>query len=274
MATVVQEVRASYAFVERNLNLTKRYWGWEVVWLVYSIVNSLAVTFIGAAMQRLSGQQVDTSFLVLYLLIGTLVWSYLSVVFDAISEMITWERWEGTIEYTFMAPIRRGTHMVGTVLFAIVYGLLRTGVILLVVSSFFHVDLSKANFLSGAVVLLVGSISFVGLGIVAAVLPLMFTERGSQMTRVVEAVLLLVSGVYYPVQVLPGWLQAAARLSPATYVLDGMRNSLIDGSDVASLTGYLIPLMVMGLTSIPVGVAIFGWAERAAKRSGTLKRNG
>lgn len=274
MATVVEEIRASYAFVERNLNLTRRYWGWEVVWLVYSIVNSLAVTFIGAAMQRISGQQVDTSFLVLYLLIGTLVWSYLSVVFDAISEMITWERWEGTIEYTFMAPIRRGTHMIGTVLFAIVYGVLRTGVILAVVSAFFHVDLSRANFASGTLLLLVGSISFVGLGIIAAVLPLTFTERGSQTTRVVEAVLLLVSGVYYPVQVLPGWLQVIARLSPATYVLEGMRRSLIDGASVGALGGYLLPLLVMGLTSIPIGVAIFGWAERAAKRNGTLKRHG
>ncbi len=274
MATVVREIRASYAFVERNVNLTKRYWGWEVVFLVYSIVNSLAVTFIGAAMQQISGQKVDTSFLVLYLLIGTLVWSYLSVVFDAISEMITWERWEGTIEYTFMAPVRRGTHMIGTVLFAIVYGVLRTGVILIVVSAFFHVDLSKANFISGAIVLLIGSISFVGLGIIAAVLPLMFTERGSQMTRVVEAVLLLVSGVYYPVDVLPGWLQAIARVSPATYVLEGMRRSLMDGAGVLALTRYLVPLLLIGLASIPVGVTVFGWAERAAKRNGTLKRNG
>lgn len=274
MATVVHEIRASYAFVERNINLTRRYWGWEVVWLFYSIVNSLAVTFIGAAMQQISGQKIDTSYLVLYLLIGTLVWSYLSVVFDAISEMITWERWEGTIEYTFMAPIRRSTHMIGTVLFAIVYGVLRTGVILLVVSAFFRVDLSKANFISGAIILLIGSISFVGLGIVAAVLPLMFTERGSQMTRVVEAVLLLVSGVYYPVQVLPGWLQVVARVSPATYVLAGMRDSLMSGTDVFGLASYLIPLLLIGLASIPIGVTIFSWAERTAKRNGTLKRNG
>ncbi len=41
------ELRATYAFVERNRNLVKRYWGWELVWLTYSIVNSLAITFIG-----------------------------------------------------------------------------------------------------------------------------------------------------------------------------------------------------------------------------------
>jgi ABC-2 type transport system permease protein len=274
MATLVSEARISYAFVERNFNLVKRYWGWEVVFLVYSVVNSLAITFIGAAMQQISGQALNTSFLILYLLIGTLVWSYLSVVFDAISDMITWERWEGTIEYTFMAPVNRLTHMIGTVLFAIVYGILRTGVILGIVSLFFHVDLASANLLSATIVLLVGSLSFVGLGIITAVLPLTFTERGAQMTRIVEAVFLLVSGVYYPVTVLPGWLQVVARLSPATYVLEGMRLSLMQGADVVALGGYLAPLFVIGLVSIPVGLVIFGWAERAAKRSGRLKRNG
>ncbi|HEX5415725.1 MAG TPA: ABC transporter permease [Chloroflexota bacterium] len=274
MATLVQEARVSYAFVERNFNLVKRYWGWEVVWLFYSVVNSLAITFIGAAMQQISGQKIDTSFLVLYLLIGTLVWSYLSAVFDAIGEMISWERWEGTIEYTFMAPVHRLTHMLGTVLFAVVYGILRTGVILFIISLFFQVDLHQANFVSATLVLLVGSISFVGLGILTAVLPLMFTERGSQMTKIVEAVFLLVSGVYYPVSALPGWLQVTARFSPATYVLDGMRQSLMQGADLVTLLPVLLPLLFIGLLSVPLGLFVFGIAERAAKRNGWLKRNG
>jgi ABC-2 type transport system permease protein len=121
-----RELRATYAFVERNWNMVKRYWGWEVVWITYSIVNSLAITFIGAGMEKISGQPMNTQYLILYLLVGTLIWSYLSVVFDSISEMIAWERWEGTIEYTFMAPVARPTHMIGTTLFSVSYGILRT----------------------------------------------------------------------------------------------------------------------------------------------------
>ena len=274
MVSAIREVQASYAFIERNFNLVKRYWGWEVVFLIYSIVNSLAVTYIGAGMQQISGQTIDTGFLILYLLIGTLVWSYLSVVFDAISDMITWERWEGTIEYTFMAPVHRITHMIGTVLFAVLYGIIRTAVILFIVSLFFHIDLTHANFVSATLVLLIGSISFVGLGIVTAVLPLMFTERGAQMTRIVEAALLLVSGVYYPITVLPGWLQAIGRVSPATYVLEGMRQSLMSDANLLTLAPTLLPLLAIGLASIPIGMTIFNAAERAAKRNGTLKRNG
>ncbi len=86
--------------------------------------------------------------------------------------------------------------------------------------------------------------------------------------------LLLVSGVYYPVTVLPGWLQLVARASPATYVLEGMRQSLMQGADVISLLPSLVPLLIIGLLSIPVGLAIFGWAEKSAKRHGRLKRSG
>lgn len=270
----VQETRAAYAFVERNFNLVRRYWGWEIVWLSYSVANSLAVTYIGAGMERISGAAVNTQYLVLYLLIGTLVWHYLSVVFDNISEMISWEHWEGTIEYTFMAPVHRFTQMAGTCAFSIVYGMIHTAIILAVVTAFFNLNLADANLAGGALVLLAGSLSFIGIGIMAAVLPMLFTERGSQMTHVIQAVLLLISGVYYPVDVLPVWLQPVARLSPATYVLEGMRDSLLAGAPTQALLVYVVPLVITGVLALPAGLLVFRWGERYAKRTGALKRSG
>ena len=268
------ELRATYAFVERNWNLVKRYWGWELVWLTYSIVNSLAITFIGAGMDKISGKALDTHFLILYLLVGTLIWSYLSVVFDSISEMIAWERWEGTIEYTFMAPVSRATHMIGTTLFAVTYGILRTLIILTVVAFFFRIDLSRANLVGAVLILLLGSVSFIGFGIVAAVLPLLFPERGSQMTHIIEALLLLISGIYYPISVLPDWLQKVSMLSPATYVLDAMRDAILHSKGTIALLPYAWPLVVMGFITIPFGLFVFGVVERFAKRTGRLKRSG
>ena len=63
----------------------------------------------------------------------------------------------------------------------------------------------------------------------AAILPLLFVERGMQMAFVLQSVLLLISGVYYSITILPGWMQALSHLSPATYALDGVRKGLIDG---------------------------------------------
>ncbi len=269
-----REALACYAFVERNFNLVKRYWGWELVWLTYSLASALSIAYIGAGMEQISGTKVDANYLVLYLLIGTLVWRYLSIIFNSISEMIAWERWEGTIEYTFMAPVSRLTHMVGQTIFSLVWGLLFTGVIFLVVALFFHLDLEGANLAGAVAVMVAGSISFIGIGIMASVLPLLFPERGAQMTHVVQALLLLVSGVYYPITVLPGWMQVLARVSPATYALNAMRAAVLRNAGWAELAPDLVLLTAMGLVAIPTGVWIFSRAEYYAKRTGKLKRTG
>lgn len=277
MSSLIHGGRASYAFFERNWNLTKRYWGWEVVWLFYNIINALSVVLISKNTQILgSVSQAQINALTLYLLIGTSVWSYLSITFEGVTDLINIERWEGTIEHTFMAPISRFTHMIGSCWYAVVHGMLFTFLQLIVVASFFHLDLSQANYLTAIAVLLLGSVSFVGFGIAASVLPLLYTERGSQMSYIVRAVILLVSGVYYPIDALPGWMQPAARISPATYVLNGLRDALQHNAPIWSpdIWANSWPLIISGLVSIPLGLFIFRLAERYAKRTGRLKRNG
>ncbi|HEU5015975.1 MAG TPA: ABC transporter permease [Roseiflexaceae bacterium] len=279
--TLGRELRAMYAFVERNANLIKRYWAWELVWLAYSVANALSITFIGRALGAIAGVQVTQAQInqsVLFLLVGTLVWHYLSLVFDLISESIQWERWEGTIEYTFMAPISRLTHLFGQAAFAMLYGVLHTSVILGIVALFFHMDLSHANVPSMLLIIATGSLSFIGLGMLAAVLPLLSPEKGLQMTNIIKALVLLVSGVYYPIAVLPGWMQPLARISPAYYMLAGMREALINGApltgDGGLLVPFIVPLLITGVISIPLGLMIFMRAERYAKATGRLKRNG
>jgi ABC-2 type transport system permease protein len=278
LAGVRAEANKGYAFVERGWYFTKRYWAWEAVWVVYNIVNALAVTFISAAIQKTLPQihftRAQINAFVLYLAIGTAIWSYVSVVFDGVTETVTIERWEGTIEYTFMAPVSRLTHMLGICVFSLLHGFVLTALQLVVLSLFFHIDLAGANWLAATVVLAIGSVSLIGLGIVSAILPMLFTERGAQMAYIIRAVLLLVSGVYYPVSVLPDFLQAAAKISPATYVLDGLRASIQQGKGLGTLWYDVWPLIICGVVSVPLGLYLFGVAERYAKRTGKLKRNG
>lgn len=86
MAQLTYQFRASGAFIERDFNLVKRYWGREIVWLAYAVANALAVALIGVGAGAITGQQVNTDDFVLYLVIGTLVWHFLSVVFNNLSE--------------------------------------------------------------------------------------------------------------------------------------------------------------------------------------------
>jgi ABC-2 type transport system permease protein len=273
-----RELRGAYAFVERNAHLIKRYWAWELVWLAYSIVSALSVTLIGKASSDITGVQMTESQVntfILFLMVGTLVWHYLAMVFDMVSEAIQWERWEGTIEYTFMAPISRLTHLLGQAAFAVIYGVLHTAVIMGIVALFFQVDLSNANVPSMLLIVVTGSMSFIGLGMFAAVLPLLSPEKGLQMTNIIKTLVLLVSGVYYPISALPGWMQPLAQISPAYYMLAGMRAALLEGTGVgAALMPYIVPLLITGLVTIPTGLYAFTRAERYAKRTGRLKRNG
>ena len=276
MSTAIQNFQATYAFMERNVNLVKRYWAWELVWMTYSIANSLSVSFIGLGMEALSGAKANVNgrYLVLYLVIGTLVWRYLTTVFYWITEVISIERWEGTIEYTLMAPVRRVVHMAGQTIFAVFYGLFFTGVILVVTVMIFELDLTQANLAGGLAMLIAGSFSFIGISIMVSVLPLLFPERGAQMTHIVIAILLLVSGVYYPIEVLPTVLQKLGVISPATYVLTGVREALLEGKPLDQLWQYIWPVLIMGLVLIPAGLWVFNLAERYAKRTGKLARNG
>jgi ABC-2 type transport system permease protein len=271
------ETGKGYAFIERSWFLTKRYWAWELVWITYNIVNALSVTFIAKTAQLTSPQgftQSAVDSLILYLTIGTAMWTYISVVFDNVTETVTIERWEGTIEYTFMAPVARLTHLLGACIFALIHGLALMIVQLFVISLFFHLDLSQANWWGAIVITALGSISLIGMGEIAAILPLLFTERGAQMSYIIRAVLLLVSGVYYPITVLPTWLQAVAIVSPVTYMLDGLRDSIQRGYSVTALWPNIWPLALAGVVLVPLGLVAFGQAERYAKKAGTLKRNG
>jgi ABC-2 type transport system permease protein len=173
-----------------------------------------------------------------------------------------------------MAPIRRVVHMTGQTLFAVFYSLFFTGVILLVTVLMFDLDLSTANLFGGLVVLISGSLSFVGISIMVSSLPLLFPERGAQMTHIVIAVLLLVSGVYYPIEVLPIALQKLGVVSPATYILNGVRQALLEGAETIELWPNIWPVILIGIALIPAGLWVFGLAERYAKRTGKLARNG
>jgi ABC-2 type transport system permease protein len=203
-----------------------------------------------------------------------LVWAYLSAVLDDMSLVIMWERWEGTIEHTLMAPVPRAVHLIGMSAFGILHATARTALILTCSLPFFHVDFSHAHPGAAALVIAVGSLSLVGLGILTGILPMLYPERGEQMSFMVQSVVLLVSGVYYGVNVLPGWLQAGSAASPATYLLRGIRGAVLDGRGVSAISGSLAVLAVFGVVLVPLSLVAFAAAERWARRTGRLKRQG
>ena len=267
------EANAFLGFFERQRNLYRRYWLWEVVWFIYAVVSVLSIGYLAAGLGS-TASTADVHRVQIYLLVGSLLWGYLSMVFFEVSFANAWERWEGTIEYTFMAPVRRITHLLGVTCFAVLYGLVRTALILVIMQFAFHLDLHNANFGAAAVVMGVATLPIIGLGTFTALLPLLSPEKGEQMSVAVQGVLLLVSGVYYPLTVLPTVLQAIGRISPLTYTLDAIRRALLENASFGAILPAIGLLVLMGAILISTGLVTFAWAERRAKRLGLLKRNG
>ena len=272
-AVIRNELVGLAGVVERNVYLVKRYAIWEVAWFLWTVANTLTIVFIAKGVEA-TGGHIDVQLVTMQLLIGAVVWSYLGILFEVLTETVAWERWEGTIEYTFMAPLSRSVHLLGMGAFAVVYGIVRSALLFVAVAAFFGLHTPHADYWTALVLIAVASVSFLGIGMMTAVLPLISPEKGMQLGFIAQGLMLVVSGVYYPVSVLPEWMQWIAKVSPATYALRGIRHGIQDGVGVGSTWGDLWPLLVIGALSIPIGLVVFRAGERYAKQHGKLKRSG
>ena len=177
--------------VERNMYLIRRFAWWELAWFLYTVANTLTIVFIAKGVEA-AGGHLDVNRTTIVLLIGAVIWSYLGLIFEIVTETVAWERWEGTIEYTFMAPISRASHLLGMGAFAVIYGVLRTALLFAVVAASLSVSFGNADFAAAGVVLLISSVSFIGIGMMTAVLPLISPEKGTQLGFIAQGLLLVV----------------------------------------------------------------------------------
>ena len=199
------------------------------------------------------------------LLVGATIWAFLGIIFEFMTEIVAWERWEGTIEYTFMAPLSRFAHLFGQGAFAVLYGLIRATILFFAVAAFIGIHAPRANYGAALALLALASLSFIGIGIMTSVLPLISPEKGAQLGFVAQGLMLVVSGVYYPVSVMPEWMQWIAKISPATYALRGDR-ALDHPTGPGIAWADVWPLLIIAVLATPIGLAIFNRGERYAKK--------
>src|SRR5882672_10750073 len=145
-------MRQTWAFLFRGYHLTRRYIGWVVVFNFYAVVTSATVALIGVAAGSYQ--------LTLTLVVGALLWNYLSWLYQEISMSIAYERWEGTLEYTFMAPVSRLIHLGGVSLFSLLNSIVSSIVVLVGLLLFTNLNLHGANLLGALVVVAVSMVAF------------------------------------------------------------------------------------------------------------------
>ncbi len=204
-----------------------------------------------------------------FVLIGIAFSLYFTVALSSFAKNLREAQTTGTLEAMLLTPTDMSTIILSSALWDYLFTTLRVFIYLAVGRFVFNADIGGGNYLGALVVLLLTIVAFSGLGVIAASF-IMVTKRGDPITVIFGGVGLLLGGVYYPVEMLPSWLQVFSALIPVTYALRALRNALLNDAPWSVLLPDIGILALFCLILIPLSLFIFGQAVRWAKTDGTL----
>ncbi len=205
-----------------------------------------------------------------FLIIGAGVWMISWTVLEGIGTSLRDEQIKGTLEQNFLAPINRFMLLVGTALSQIVItSLLFAGVI--VVSVLLLAPQGAPGLIVAFLILMIGLIPLFGLGFVFAALVVRFKEPYA-FTQAMNVLFAVVTGTFYPVTVLPGWVRFVSTAVPQTLVIQDMRLAIESVGNIVGAYGSILILLTMGLVYPFLGYSFFKQFERRAKVSGDLSK--
>ena len=203
-----------------------------------------------------------------FVLIGIAFSNFLSVGLGSFSDNIRSEQVIGTLEAMLVTPTRLFNIVLSSSQWNFAFTSLRVGVYL-IFGVFFGVSFSGAAILPALLALALTVIAFSSLGIISASFIMVF-KRGDPIAFALSTSSTLLGGVYYPITVLPGWLQTLSYFFPITYSLRAIRLSLLQGAGFSVVGGDLIALAVFSLITLPISLVCFRFAVSRAKRDGSL----
>ena len=267
----LSELRKLPAFVRRDVLVTLSYRMSFVTDIASLGVQVLVFYFIGRMVDpdklpKFGGTQVTY---LEFAAIGIALGAFVYVGLERVSAAIRNEQLMGTLESLLMTPTSTATIQFGCVVWDLIYVPLRTGVFLAAIAFIFGMHVESSGVLP-ALALLFAFIPFVwGLGIASAAAVLTF-RRGSGMIGLGLVGLALVSGMYFPIDLLPHWLSQISQFNPLALGVDGMRQALLGGDGWGEVAPKLALLAPMAVATLLVGFVGFRLAVRRERDRGTL----
>jgi ABC-2 type transport system permease protein len=175
----------------------------------------------------------------------------------------------GTLEMVFLSPTAPTTVLMGIVVYDLVYVPIRSVIFLAALSLLTDVRFSLSALIPVMVIFVAFAPFLWGLSFVGAAGMLTF-RRGAGIAGLTAAVLVITSGSFFPVTVLPEWLQLVARLNPITIAVDGVRAALLGAAGWAEAFRSAISILPFAAVSLALGVLALRAALRRERRRGTL----
>ena len=204
-----------------------------------------------------------------FALVGVAFFDYLSVALVTFDGSLQEARQNGTLENLLVTQTSLPVILAGSAIYPFALMSLRTAIYIGWGAVLFGFPLHGANFLGALLVLGASVLAFSGLGILSASYLLIF-KRGNPVNWAILGLSSVVGGMMYPMSVLPRWLQYLARLTPVTYSLEGMRAAMLGHASLRDLLTPIAELLLFAAVLLPLSFAIFSWALRRTKITGTL----
>jgi ABC-2 type transport system permease protein len=204
-----------------------------------------------------------------FILIGLAFSGYLGLSISGFAQSIRDGQIMGTLEIMLLSPTRLSSILLSSILWPYLFTTINVIIYLVVGSVVFGFDIGQANLPAALVVMILSIASFSGIGILSAAIVLV-VKKGDPVSGIYGSLSGLLSGVFYPVTVLPNWLEPLSRFLPLTYALDAMRLTMLKGYSLYEVRYDLLVLVAFTVVLTPLAFLVFRKALKRAKIEGSL----
>ncbi len=251
------------ALLLRYLYLYRRSLARSMEVFFWPVMDLLVWGFVTVYFQRVAAPRA-----VLFLLGAVIFWDVFYRSQQAITLSLTEEIWVRNLLNVFITPVRTSEVVLATCLLGVIRALLSAAVLGVLAYAFYAFDLTA---LGPALAPYLVSLLLFGwaVGMCTMAVILRFGHAAEALIWGTPFLLQPVSAVFYPVSVLPPWLQAIARALPSTHVFEGMRATLDTGRPVLR---PLVPAFALNVVYLLAAGAFFGWMMRRVREKGYLGR--
>jgi len=192
---------------------------------------------------------------------GIMAMTVMMSVMTGLPHAISYEKEFGTLDGMMVSPISRMAIILGKTLAQTARGLIQGLLILGLAVLLFGVTI-QGNFFLLLLLLILGVFSFVGLGIVITSFA-KDEQTASMVMMTLMFPMMFLSGVFFPIQQMPDFMQMIAWSLPLTYATSAMRKVMVLGADVTTISTEIIILLVFGAVLLGIAVPMF---KKAMKR--------
>ena len=204
-----------------------------------------------------------------YVLLSMAFFSYIGVGLGSFSTRIHFEQIQGTLEAVLLTPTKIPTILFSLGLWNFLFATLDLALYIMLGVFLFKINFANVNILSTLVILFLSIISFSSLGILSASFIMVF-KRGNPVGWIINSLEGLIGGVYFPITIMPGWLQFLAKFLPITYAIRAVELAVYQGYTVSRLTKEIGFLFLFSLLLLPLSFASFKFALKKARQQGSL----